>query len=339
MSKPKVSIIVSNLNGMQLKLLTDCINSLIKPGYQNWELIVVDNASSDESIQYLKQRFKRHTNCFVVENPINIYSQGLNLGAEKASGKYLAYLNNDTEITKSYLKFLVTEFEKDKKLAITQGKLLNYYKRTVIDSAGETMDIYGNPITIGLGEKDKKQYDKQEEILSASGSACMIKKDIFKKIGGYDTNYGIGYEDIDLALRARRSGYKIKRIPTAIVYHKRAATDFAPFIKTKVKWHFNRNRLVTMIKNYPIPLLIKTLPITILLYFGITFYEWLIRRNWQTGKVRIGALIWCLFYLPKIIKQRNTINQQNTKSLSENELKLFSHRSWVSMFIHFTSIK
>ena len=159
MSKPKVSIIVSNFNGLRLKLLKKCIDSLIKPDYPYWELIVVDNASTDKSVKYLQRKFKKYDNCFVIQNPVNMYSQGLNLGAKKASGEYLAYFNNDTEITKNYLNNLVKEFEKDNKLAIAQGKLLNYYRRNIIDSAGETMDIYGNPTTIGNGEKDEKQYD------------------------------------------------------------------------------------------------------------------------------------------------------------------------------------
>ncbi len=339
MSKPKVSIIVSNFNGIQLGLIQNCVNSLIEPGYQNWELIVVDNASTDDSVEYLQKKFKKLDNCFIVENSSNMYSRGLNLGGKKASGKYLAYLNNDTEITENYLGNLVKAFEENKKLAIAQGKLLNYYKRDIVDSAGETMDIYGNPVTLGIGEKDLQQYDQTNEILSASGSACMVQKRFFEKIGGYDPDFGIGYEDMDLALRVRRLGYKIQRFPSAIVYHKRAATDLAPFIKVKVKWHFNKNRITTMIKNYPVKLLFKTLPITLLLYLGIAFYEWLIRRNWQMGWLRISSIFWCIFNLPIILASRYSINKMGAKSLSAKELNLFSSKSLLSIFRHFTSLK
>lgn len=339
MSKPKVSMIVSNLNGMQLNLIIDCIKSLMKPNYQNWELIVVDNASTDQSVKYLKKKFKDSKNCFVIENPINMYSQGLNLGAKKASGKYLAYFNNDVAITPGYLENLVKEFERDPKLAIAQGKLLNYKNKKNIDSAGETMDIYGNPITIGMGEKDKGQFDATEDILSASGSACMIRKDIFNKIGGYDPRYGIGYEDMDLALRARRLGYKVKRFPKSQVYHKRAATDLAPFVRIKVKWHFNKNRIATMIKNYPLPLLIKTIPVTLLIYILITGYEWIIRRKWRLGWVRLTSLIWIILNLPSILDARRKTSTKGLTGISTNELELFSSKSLLSIFNHFTSIK
>ena len=335
MTKPKVSMIVSNFNGMQLNLIDDCINSLIKPGYPKWELIIVDNASTDDSVKYLKKRFKNYKNCIVVENPINMYSQGLNLGLKKATGKYLAYFNNDVAITKAYLNNLVKEFEKDKKLAIAQGKLLNYKDHTKIDSVGETMDIFGNPQTLGIGETDQGQYDSSDYILSASGSACMIRKSIFGKLGGYDPIFGIGYEDMDLALRVRRLGYKVKRFPKAVVYHKRAATDLADFIRVKVKWHFNKNRLITMIKNYPVPLLIKSLPVTILLYKLIILYEWTIRRNWNMGRVRLTSLIWVIFHLPDIIDSRNKIKKIGAKPLSEKDYALFSSKSLFSNFRQF----
>lgn len=334
MSKPKVSMIVSNLNGMNLNLLKDCLDSLLKPKYGNWELLIIDNNSTDNSIDYLKKRIKKKSNCFIVQNPVNVYSQGLNLGAYKASGKYLAYFNNDVAITGNYLSNLIKEFEKDPKLAIAQGKLLNYYKRKTIDSAGETMDIYGNPITLGAGEKDRRQFDQIGDILSASGSACMIKRETFIKLGGYDPSYGIGYEDMDLSLRARRLGYKVKRFPKAIIYHKRAATDFAPFIRIQVKWHFNKNRIITMIKNYPLLVLCKTLPVTLFLYLGIVIYEWLIHKNWQMGWVRISAVFWCLLNLPKILASRFAIEEQGVKLLGKKEFALFSSKPLINIIFH-----
>ena len=323
---PLISIIISNLNGMSLNLLPECLDSLTNPGYPNWELLVIDNNSNDNSVDYLIKRFSNSKNCRVIQNPINMYSQGLNLGAKNANGKYLAYFNNDVAIKKGYFQELVSQFKKDNKLAMAQGKIVNYYHRNVIDSAGETMDQFGNPITIGAGEKDLGQYDKVEQILSASGSACIIKKSIFKKQGGYDSDYGIGYEDMDLALQTRRLGYSVKRFPKAIVYHKRASTDLAEFIKIKVKWHFNKNRLTTMVKNYPWNLLFITLPVTLLLYLGITLYEWLVRRRWQIGWVRITSIFWVLLNLPQILLKRYKINKLGAKPLGP-ELSLFSPKS------------
>lgn len=335
MEKPLVTIIISNLNGMQLNLLEECLDSLMKPGYPNWELIVVDNNSNDKSVEYLQKRFRDKLNCRVIKNPINMYSQGLNLGALCAKGEYLAYFNNDVAIKQGYFQELIGKLQKDKKLAIAQGKLVNYFDRKKIDSVGETMDQYGNPITLGAGEMDKQQYDTEEQILSASGSACIVKKSVFEKLGMYDQDYGIGYEDMDLGLRARKMGYIVKRFPKAVVYHKRASTDLADFIRVKVKWHFNKNRLTTMIKNYPFSMLVKTLPFTIVLYTGIGLYEWVVRRNWKIGKVRFTAMFWTLVNIVNILRKRNKIDSLGSKPLSKKDISLFSSKSLLALFRDF----
>lgn len=333
---PLVSLIISNLNGMNLNLLKDCLHSLTNPDYPNWELFVIDNNSTDDSVIYLKKKFEKLPNCHLIQNPVNMYSQGLNLGAKNANGEYLAYFNNDVALKKGYFHELISQFKKDKKLAIAQGKLLNYYDHTKIDSAGETIDKYGNPVTIGTREKDEGQFDIEEEILSASGSACMIRKDLHEKLGMYDPDYGIGYEDMDLALRARRLSYTVKRFPKAVIYHKRASTDLAEFVRVKVKWHFNKNRIATMIKNYPFSMLLTTLPVTFSLYIGIGFYEWLIMKNWRMGWVRFTSIFWLVLNLPRIISKRLSINNLGSRSLSKHDLDLFSSKPLFSIIKDFS---
>ncbi|KKR10655.1 MAG: putative glycosyltransferase [Candidatus Woesebacteria bacterium GW2011_GWA1_39_21] len=337
MKNPKISIIISNLNGVRLKLLDDCLNSLTKPNYPNWELFVVDNNSDDESVLYLQKRFQKLKNCHVIKNKVNMYSQGLNLGAKHAKGKYLAYFNNDVAIDKNYFRYVINKLESDSSIAILQGKLLNYYKRNIIDSAGETMDKFGNPITIGSGETDRGQYNNENEILSASGSACVIKKDIFQKIGHYGPEYGIGYEDMDIALRARSMGYKVVRFPKAVVFHKRASTDLAPFIRTKVKWHFNKNRLSTMIKNYPLSLLITSLPFTIMLYVFIGSWECLVHGNWKIGLTRFTSIGWVISNISKIIQRRNAIKKVTVDGYVF-PINLFSDKSFFTFFKDFLKI-
>lgn len=333
---PKFSMIVSNLNGMNLNILGDCLKSLLSPNYNNWELIVVDNNSTDNSVEYVQKLFRGKKNCHLVQNPVNMYSQGLNLGAAKATGEYLAYFNNDVALHKNYFLEILKAFKTDKDVAIIQGKLLNYFDRSKIDSAGETMDKYGNPVTIGAGEKDNGQFDNVEEILSASGSACVIKKSVFLKLGKYDPDYGIGYEDMDLALRARRLGYLVKRYPKAIIYHKRASTDLAEFIRVRVKWNFNKNRLTTMLKNYPLSVLFVTLPFTLMLYVGIAFYEWIVRKKWIIGWVRITSMFYMITNIHHTFEKRDLINKLGAKDLSGKDFSLFSPKSIISLFVDFS---
>ena len=175
MKWPKVSIIVSNYNGLQLNLVTDSLASVLNCDYPNYEVFLVDNASTDRSVQVIKRKFGKNRRLKIICNPINMYSQGLNLGLENAFGEYIVFFNNDIEFKSGYLQKIVRLFQKEPKVALIQGKLLYFYDHKMIDSAGETMDIYANPITIGAGEKDLGQYDQQTQTLSASGSASAIR--------------------------------------------------------------------------------------------------------------------------------------------------------------------
>src|SRR3989338_540779 len=260
---PKVSIIISNYNGLQLNLVIDSLTSVLNCDYPNYEVFLIDNASTDNSVTVVKRKFGKDKKLKIILNSVNMYSQGLNLGIENSDGEYIVFFNNDIEFKHGYLQKIVNLFRKDPKAALIQGKLLYFYDHKIIDSSGETMDIYGNPMTIGAGERDLGQYDRQIHILSASGSASVIRRSAVNFVGNFDSDYGIGYEDMDLALRLRLKGFKVLYLPDAVIYHKRGKTDLSTMIRVKVRWHFNKNRLATMIKNYPLLLLIKALPIKI----------------------------------------------------------------------------
>lgn len=320
---PLISIVVSNYNGAKINILKDCLTSLKKIDYSNYEIILVDNASNDDSVKIAQEMMGKNPKFKIIQNSVNMYSQGLNLGLEAAKGEFVAYFNNDIALEKGYFHNLIKAFNCYPKLALAQGKLLWFYDHSIIDSAGESMDIFGNPVTIGYRSPDIRQYDKEEEILSASGSACVLKKTTLKKVGRYDPSYGIGYEDMDLALRLRHKGYQVMRIPTAICYHKRGATDLSSMVRIKVKWHFNKNRIATMIKNYPIGLLSVSLPVTVLIYFGIMLQEWL-SGKFSLGITRVTSLFWILFNLPYLLQQRKKIRKSATKKSDNRMLNLFA---------------
>lgn len=336
---PKVSIIISNYNGLQLNLVIDSLTSVLNCDYPNYEVFLVDNASTDKSVQIIKRKFGKNRRLKIIRNPVNMYSQGLNIGLENATGEYIAFFNNDIEFKSGYLQKIVKLFQKEPKVALIQGKLLYFYDHKMIDSAGETMDIYGNPITIGAGEKDLGQYDRQIQILSASGSASAIRLSVVNIVGDFDPDYGIGYEDMDFALRLGLKGYKVLYVPDAVIYHKRGKTDLSPLVRIKVRWHFNKNRLATMIKNYPTSLLIKTLPVTLLLYAGAGFWEIFIKGKVNLGLTRFSALIWIIRNIPSLLKKRFTIRDRINKKGEESMLNLLSNRSLLKSFLSFMRAK
>lgn len=321
---PLISIIISNYNGIKLSILQDCLESFKKIDYKNYELILIDNASTDNSIEIATEIFGKNPKFKIIKNQINMYSQGLNLGLSAARGEYVAYFNNDIAIEKGYFYRLIEAFDKYPKLALVQGKLLWYFDHSIIDSAGETMDIFGNPVTIGYKTLDQQQFDTDEEILSASGSAGIIKRSVLKEVGMYAPEYGIGYEDMDLGLRFRQKGFKVMRIHSAICYHKRGATDLSSMVRIKARWNFNKNRFSTMIRNYPLFLLIRSIPITVLIYLGSFVWEVLTGRNIKLALTRLQAIYYVLTHLPQLLIDRTNIRRDVTRKRDNEILKLFA---------------
>ena len=300
---------------------------------------MIDNASTDNSVTVVKRKFGKDKKLKIILNSVNMYSQGLNLGIENSDGEYIVFFNNDIEFKHGYLQKIVNLFRKDPKAALIQGKLLYFYDHKIIDSSGETMDIYGNPMTIGAGERDLGQYDRQIQILSASGSASVIRRSAVNIVGDFDPDYGIGYEDMDLALRLRLKGFKVLYLPDAVIYHKRGKTDLSSLIRVKVRWHFNKNRLATMIKNYPLLLLIKALPITILLYIASGLWEIFIKRKFSLGLTRFTAIIWILRNIISLLKKRFVIRGDIKKYGEEGILNLLSNMSLFKSFLSFVKAK
>lgn len=324
MKYPLVTIIISNYNGHDLGILSSCLKSFVKNDYPNFELLLIDNASSDNSVKTANKIFGKSKRFKVIQNSVNLYSKGVNMGFRAAKGEYIALFNNDVETGKDYIKKLVLAFKKYKNLAIVQGKFMWYDDKTIIDSAGETMDIYGNPVTLGYHSKDNGQFDSDEEILSASGAACVIKKSALDDVGIYDDKFGIGYEDMDLSLRLLHKKYKIYRIYRAVCYHKRGVTDLSPMVRVKVRWHFNKNRLSTMIRNYPMPLLLRSLPVTVAIYIGNMFWEIMVLKNIPLGLTRIKAIAWIVVNLPEVLKQRMLIRKGASSESDKKILKLLA---------------
>lgn len=332
---PKVSILVSNYNGVKLNLVIDSLTSIIKCDYPNYEIFLIDNASTDNSVEVINKKFGKNKKLKVINNKVDMYTQGLNLGLEQASGEYIAFFNNDIEYRKGYFKHIIKTFNKYPDVYLVQGKLLNYYNHKIIDSVGETMDIYGNPITQGAGEEDKGQYEKVREVLSASGSASVIRAEAFKIIGKFDEDYGLGYEDMDIAFRIRLRGFRVLYIPKAVIYHKRGKTNLSSDFKVEARWYFNKNRLSTMIKNYPPLLLITSLPITFLLYITAALWEIFIKRKPDLGLTRFSAIFWIYKNLPSLLKKRANIRKDVNEKEEQNMLKLISNRPLFKSFLSF----
>ncbi len=338
-----VSAVVTNFNGLELGLLKNFFNSFLKNDFKDFELFFVDNASTDESIRFVTENFSKDKRVKIIKNRVNNMTKGINLALRQAKGNYILFLNNDIYFAKGAISKMVDFLDEHNTVALVQGKFVSYFDHKKIDDAGETMDLYGNPITIGSKEDDTGQYNNQREILSASGAASLLRASLLKKVGLLDEDYRIGYEDLDLCLRLRIAGYKIIYLPQVLVFHRRGSSvSNAPEkIRLQIKYGFNKNRLATLIKNYQVSTIIRSLSIVVLIYLGTAIFEIFYKRLWKFGFYRLCAIGWMIGNLSDLLEKRKKVQRIRVvldeeailpflaKGLLVNNIKNFLHsKNW-----------
>ena len=236
MSSPKISVIIVNYNGK--KLLENCLESLFKTDYNNFEVILVDNNSTDGSMEFVT---KNYPNVIVIKLDSNKgFAEPNNIGAKIAKGEYLLFLNNDTVTTTNFISEMVKVLEKDEKIAICQSLLLKPDGN--IDSSGDFID------KMGIVYNSKTKTDEIKEISSARGASMLIRKKIFDKLGGFDEKFFFSFEDVDLGWRSWILGYKVVIVPNSIVYHSAGKTSSN--FKPEVAFHGLKNQLSMKITNF-----------------------------------------------------------------------------------------
>jgi len=222
---PKVGVIILNWNGKEI--LEKCLDSLKKTDYDNMHVLVVDNASTDGSVEMVK---KNYPWVEVLELDKNYgFAKGNNEGVRYFMKKYrdMEYffiLNNDTEVERDCIRKLISVAEKsDKRYGMFQPKILKTWDHSIIDTTGHVFK-FGRIIDRGIMEKDRGQYDNDKEIIGCCAAAGLYKRKMLEDIGLYDESYWMYYEDAELSWRAYKKGWKALYVPEAIVYHMRGGS-------------------------------------------------------------------------------------------------------------------
>jgi GT2 family glycosyltransferase len=223
-NRPKVSIAILNFNGFEHT--AECLSSLAKSTYQPLSIRVIDNASTDDSIKNLKRILKENE---LVELSINGgYSYGNNIAMERAfsnGAQFVFIINNDIILDPKCIENLISAASRDKTIGIIGPKVMVYSKPDTIDNAGIVGSIPKARYTwIGMGEKDKGQYENLIDILYQDGCAILISKACYEKIGGFDEWLWTYSEESDLCMRARKAGFRVCCLQKSKVWHKGAAT-------------------------------------------------------------------------------------------------------------------
>jgi GT2 family glycosyltransferase len=251
----KVSIIIPNYNGQTY--LGDCIDSLYELDFprESYEIIVVDNASSDNSVEFLCSRYP---DVVLIQAPKNLgFASGCNLGIRHSSGEHIVLLNNDTVVDRNWLRELVVVADCDGEVAIAGSKLLFKHDPNKIQNATSFLTDRGDGGDVGTHQPDEGQYDATREVMAVCGASMLIRRTLIEEIGALDEDFFAYYEELDLCYRARLYGKKIIFAPKSVVYHVHAATsgEWSPFFTFLVL----RNKLLIHLKNSPIGFLLKVL--------------------------------------------------------------------------------
>lgn len=311
---PLVSIIIPHLAGKEI--LRNCLSSLKKTHYPNTEVIVVDNGSTDNSVEDVQEIFP---GIHVVKNEKNRgFAGGCNAGLHVSHGEYVLFLNDDTEIVDpEWLSFLVESCEADRKIAACQPKLLSLKNPESFDyagAAGGLLDIFGFPFACGriffTIEQDNQQYDNKSEIFWASGTAMFARKSALAKVGDFDEDFFAHMEEIDLSWRLHLAGYKVIAVPQAVVYHNAGSTlTTDSYLKVLLN---HRNSLAMLLKNYAWKNLVWIFPARILLEFIAAIYS-LVKRDFVRLRAVFHALGYLIFHAKEIIVKRKQVQRIRKK--------------------------
>lgn len=248
----KTAIVILNWNG--IKLLETFLPSVVNFSLKKAIIYVADNASTDDSIKFIKTYYP---SIKIIENSMNGgYAKGYNDALENVDADIYCLINSDVEVTENWLTPVLEVFEKDKNVAIIQPKILDFKEKSAFEYAGAAggfIDFFGYPYCRGRVfnslEKDTHQFDDISEIFWASGACLFIRSEVFHQLNGFDEDYFAHQEEIDLCWRTNNIGYKINYVGTSTVFHVGGATlkETNPH-KTFLNF---RNSLLNVVKNVP----------------------------------------------------------------------------------------
>ncbi len=306
----KIAVVILNWNGVHFleKFLPNVLqHSSIA------EVIVADNQSTDNSVNYLKQHF---TKVKIIINSSNEgFAKGYNLALEHVKADYYVLLNSDVEVSANWIEPIIDLMEKNPKIAACQPKILDFNHKTKFEyagAAGGMIDKLGYPFCRGrlfnVLEEDKGQYNNQMEVFWATGACLFVKADAFWKVGGFDEDYFAHMEEIDLCWRMKNIGYQIYVEPASVVYHVGGGT-LNKLSPKKTFLNF-RNNLITLTKNASSKGLMFKIIYRMVLD-GIAAFKFLLDGNPSHFWAVIKAHISFYNFLPSTLQKRKSLHKMN----------------------------
>ncbi len=320
---PLVSVIIVNWNGM--KYIKECLDSLFNQSYSNYEIILVDNASSDGSVEFVEKNYPKVR---IIRNKENLgFAEGNNIGIHETKGELVALFNPDAVAEKEWLSKLVSVLQSSNTIGAATGKIYYYgdkYGKGAVFCTWSKVDPHSAATT---------NFHKNEPVSKVdylSGAAMIVKREVVDKIGLLDSGYFLYFDETDWCARMIRAGYDLVYVPTAIAWHVVSASvdDFL-----RKLYYMERSRVRFALKNFDA----SYIPIFVIIFLTESFLVFcrdVKNRNFGRTRVRLRILSWNLSHLGSTLKKRHcdmsTLKKYGgiksyNRSLPLRELKVDSH--------------
>lgn len=305
--EPLLSVVIPNWNGAHY--LPTCLDALRNQTYPQLEIIVVDNASEDNSRTLLADQYPEVRVIALPEN--RGFTGACNAGMEVAQGKFVALLNNDTEIDPGWAAAVVDAFARYPDAGMVASKMLLFDRRDHFHTAGDLYRVDGRLVNRGVWERDTGQYDEEEYMFSACGGSSAYRRTMLDDIGLLDDDFFFSCEDMDLAWRAQLAGYRCIYTPRAVVYHQLAATGGG----VTASFHDGRNMIWLLIKNYPAALWRKHAGKILRAQAALA---WEALKAWRgaAARARLRGMLAALRGVPKMLRKRRRIQRDRRVSIA-----------------------
>lgn len=277
MNRPNVTLVVLSWNGMEHLEL--CLSSLSNQTYTDYEILLVDNGSTDGSKEWVAAHYPM-VRIERTEQNLGVPG-GVNFGLARARGRYVAILNNDIEAEPQWLAESVSALEQYPEAGFTASRVRLFYQRERLDTAGDLYFRAGYPAKRGWLHRDGPEFDAPRWVFGACAVAALYRRELLESVGFMDEDFESGLEDLDLSFRAQLRGYKCRYVPAAIIYHKLGATLGKGLSNAKHQQRFHRNIWLVRIKNLPTSFWLRYLPQMLVAELAVLY------RAGRTGRLKL----------------------------------------------------
>ena len=323
---PQIAIVITNWNGQQY--LEPCLRSIFAQDFRDFEVLLVDNASTDDSVEFVRRHYPQVR---LLQNEKNVgLCAANNRGIQATDAEFVLILNNDTELEPDCLGELIRVIIQNPKIGMAATKMLLTDRRNMIESAGIVVDKVGIGWGLRTGELDQTGVELPSPVFGACGGAALYRRAMLLEIGLFDADFFVYLEDADVAWRGQWAGWQAVYVPTARVYHAHSATikEGSPF-KTRL---LTRNKIWMIAKSYPMPHLMAYLPL-ILLYEALSLGYAVVKGRGMTAlKARLEAFRGLPHMLTKrrqMVRKISARTMMNKLHPIENPLSLW--RQYISL--------